>query len=104
METYLPYGTVHHGSSRTGRRFQCVAGKYAYDEFFQSHEEWKFYMKVKMSEYINNYMSDIKISIYELLEIKKLIQRQKMDRLMKCYKVWHSIDRCDELLKGYQEE
>ena len=70
-------------------------------EYFQSQEEWQFYMKAKLSEYIQNYMSDTKTSVEELCEIKKLVQRQKIERLIKCYDVLHSKERYGEPLKGY---
>ena len=70
-------------------------------EYFQSQEEWQFYMKAKLSEYIQNYMNDTKTSVEELCEIKKLVQRQKIERLMKCYDVLHSKERYGEPLKGY---
>ena len=70
-------------------------------EYFQSQEEWQFYMKAKLSEYIQNYMNDTKTSVEELCEIKKLVQRKKIERLMKCYDVLHSKERYGEPLKGY---
>ena len=58
-------------------------------------------MKAKLSEYIQNYMSDTKTSVEELCEIKKLVQRQKIERLIKCYDVLHSKECYGEPLKGY---
>lgn len=71
------------------------------NEFFKSDNEVEFYMKVKLTEYISYYTNDIKTSLDELFEIKQLIQRQKMDRLMKQYKTLHSLDRYGEVVKGY---
>ena len=41
------------------------------NDFFCSNEEWQYYMKVKLTEYISNYLNDIKTSLDELFEIKQ---------------------------------
>ncbi len=46
-------------------------------------------------------MNDTKTSVEELCEIKKLVQRQKMGRLLKCYDVLHSKEQYGQPLKGY---
>ena len=71
------------------------------NEYFQSHEEWKYYMKCKLAEYIDNYMSENKTTFEELLEIKQLVQRQRTERLLKVYKELHSIDRYGEQPQFY---
>lgn len=71
------------------------------NEYFQSHEQWQYYMKDKLAEYIGNYLDDTKTSIEELLELKQLVQRQKTERLLKMYKELHSLDRYGEQLQGY---
>ena len=63
------------------------------NEYFQSHEQWQYYMKDKLAEYVRNYLDDTKTSIEELLEFKRLVQRQKTERLLKMYKELHSLDR-----------
>ena len=71
------------------------------NDFFCSNEEWQYYMKVKLTEYISNYLNDIKTSLDELFEIKQLVQRQKIERLTKQYKLLHSIDRYGETPTSY---
>lgn len=71
------------------------------NDFFCSNEEWQYYMKVKLTEYISNYLNDSKTSLDELFEIKQLVQRQKIERLTKQYKLLHSIDRYGELPTSY---
>ena len=71
------------------------------NEYFQSHEQWQYYMKDKLAEYIGNYLDDTKTSIEELLELKQLVQRQKTERLLKMYKELHSLDRYGEQPQGY---
>ena len=71
------------------------------NDFFCSNEEWQYYMKVKLTEYISNYLNDIKPSLDELFEIKQLVQRQKIERLTKQYKLLHSIDRYGEMPTSY---
>ena len=71
------------------------------NEYFQSHEQWQYYMKDKLAEYVRNYLDDTKTSIEELLEFKRLVQRQKTERLLKMYKELHSLDRYGEQPQGY---
>lgn len=71
------------------------------NEYFQNHEQWQYYMKDKLTEYVRNYLDDTKTSIEELLELKQLVQRQKTERLLKMYKELHSLDRYGEQPQGY---
>lgn len=71
------------------------------NEYFQNHEQWQYYMKDKLAEYVRNYLDDTKTSIEELLELKQLVQRQKTERLLKMYKELHSLDRYGEQPQGY---
>lgn len=75
-------------------------------DYFHNYNEWQFYMRVKLSEYISNYVEDIKTDIEDLWEIKRLVQRQKTERLMKCYRTLHSMDRYnyDAYYGGSQKE
>ena len=52
---------------------------------FQTPEEYQAYAEAKLSEYITCHMDDPQTTVEELQEIKKLIQRQKADRLIRCY-------------------
>lgn len=74
------------------------------NEYFKSHEEWQYYMKCKLAEYIGNYLGDSKTSLEELLEIKQLVQRQKMERVLNVHKELHSLDRYGELPQGYTHD
>ena len=52
---------------------------------FQTPEEYQAYAEAKLSEYITCHMDEPQTTVEELQEIKKLIQRQKADRLIRCY-------------------
>lgn len=68
-------------------------------EYFQSQEEWQFYMKAKLSGYIQNYMNDTKTSVEELYEIKKLVHRQKIDRFSPLTRRYRKLKSPDQECK-----
>ena len=56
------------------------------NEFFNDKNEYRFYMETILIRYISNYLSNKVVEIEELMEIKQLIQRQKVERMMKVHK------------------
>ena len=54
------------------------------NEFFDNENEYRFYMETILIRYISNYLSNEVVEIEELMEIKQLIQRQKI--MMKVHK------------------
>ena len=55
------------------------------NEFFDNENEYRFYMETILIRYISNYLSNEVVEIEELMEIKQLIQRQKIERMMKVH-------------------
>ena len=56
------------------------------NEFFNDEKECRFYMETTLIRYISNYLSSEVVELEELMEIKQLIQRQKLERMMKVHK------------------
>ena len=48
------------------------------NEYFKSEQECRFYMETKLMQYISNYITNEVVELEELMEIKQLIQRQKL--------------------------
>ena len=53
------------------------------NEFFNDEKECRFYMETKLIQYIHNYITNEVTELEELMEIKQLIQRQKLERMIK---------------------
>ena len=53
------------------------------NEYFKSEQECRFYMETKLMQYISNYIANEAVGLEELMEIKQLIQRQKLERVMR---------------------
>ena len=56
------------------------------NEFFNDERECRFYMEYKLIQYIHNYITNEVTELEELMEIKQLIQRQKLERMIKVHK------------------
>ena len=52
--------------------------------------------------YIHNYITNEVTELEELMEIKQLIQRQKLERMMKVHKEMRGLDRYREQPKEYK--
>lgn len=48
------------------------------DDFLKFKQECRFYIETKLMEYISNYLSNEVVELEELMEMKQLIQRQKL--------------------------
>ena len=53
-------------------------------------------------EYIHNYITNEVTELEELMEIKQLIQRQKLERMIKVHKEMRGLDRYREQPKEYK--
>ena len=71
------------------------------NEFFNDERECRFYMEYKLIQYIHNYITNEVTELEELMEIKQLIQRQKLERMMKVHKEMRGLDRYREQPKEY---
>ena len=60
------------------------------------------YMETTLIRYISNYLSSEVVELEELMEIKQLIQRQKLERMMKVHKEMRGLDRYREQPKEYK--
>ena len=56
------------------------------NEFFDDEKECTFYKAYKLIQYIHNYITNEVMELEELMEIKQLIQRQKLERMIKVHK------------------
>jgi predicted transcriptional regulator len=72
------------------------------NEFFNDEKECRFYMETTLIRYISNYLSSEVVELEELMEIKQLIQRQKLERMMKVHKEMRGLDRYREQPKEYK--
>lgn len=72
------------------------------NEFFNDEKEYKFYMETTLMRYISNYLSNEVVELEELMEIKQLIQRQKIERMMKVHTEMRGLDRYREQPKEYK--
>ena len=63
------------------------------NEFFDNENEYRFYMETILIRYISNYLSNEVVEIEELMEIKQLIQRQKIERMMKVHPGQQMVSR-----------
>ena len=72
------------------------------NEFFNDEKECRFYMETTLIRYISNYLSSVLVVFVDLMEIKKLIQRQKLERMMKVHKEMRGLDRYREQPKEYK--
>ena len=59
-------------------------------------------MNPKDLQYIHNYITNEVTELEELMEIKQLIQRQKIERMMKVHKEMRGVDRYREQPKEYK--
>jgi len=72
------------------------------NEFFDNEQQCRFYMETTLLRYISNYLSNEVVELEELMEIKQLIQRQKLERIMKVHKEMRGLDRYREQPKNYK--
>ena len=72
------------------------------NEYFKSEQECRFYMETKLMQYISNYIANEAVGLEELMEIKQLIQRQKLERIMRVHKEMRGLDRYREQPKEYK--
>ena len=72
------------------------------NEYFKSEQECRFYMETKLMQYISNYIANEAVGLEELMEIKQLIQRQKLERVMRVHKEMRGLDRYREQAKEYK--
>lgn len=72
------------------------------NEYFKSEQECRFYMETKLMQYISNYIANKAVGLEELMEIKQLVQRQKLERVMRVYKEMRGLDRYREQPKEYK--
>lgn len=72
------------------------------NEYFKSKPECRFYMETKLMQYISNYIANEVVGLEELMEIKQLIQRQKLERVMRVHKEMRGLDRYREQPKVYK--
>ena len=70
------------------------------NEFFNDEKECRFYMETTLIRYISNYLSSEVVELEELMEIKQLIQRQKLERMMKVHKDKGRVQGKDSHQKG----
>lgn len=62
------------------------------DTRFETEADWQEYEKLKLIEYIANYINSEKRNASELNELKRLIQSQKLQKVLNRYDELHSID------------
>ena len=72
------------------------------NEFFDDEKECTFYKAYKLIQYIHNYITNEVTELEELMEIKQLIQRQKLERMIKVHKEMRGLDRYREQPKEYK--
>ena len=61
-----------------------------------------FTRHTKLIQYIHNYITNEVTELEELMEIKQLIQRQKLERMIKVHKEMRGLDRYREQPKEYK--
>ena len=83
-------------------RFNVSLDYLSENEFFNDEKECRFYMETKLIQYIHNYITNEVTELEELMEIKQLIQRQKIERMMKVHKEMRGLDRYREQPKEYK--
>lgn len=62
------------------------------DTRFEMEADWQEYEKLKLIEYITNYISSEKRKASELYELKRVIQSQKLQKILDRYDELHSLD------------
>lgn len=62
------------------------------DTRFETEADWQEYEKIKLIEYITNYINSEKRNASELYELKRLIQSQKLQKVLDRYDELHSLD------------
>lgn len=62
------------------------------DTRFETEADWQEYEKLKLIEYITNYISSEKRKDSELYELKRVIQSQKLQKILDRYDELHSLD------------
>lgn len=62
------------------------------DTRFETEADWQEYEKLKLIEYITNYISSKKRKASELYELKRVIQSQKLQKVLDRYDELHSLD------------
>lgn len=62
------------------------------DTRFKKETDWQEYEKIKLIEYITNYINSEKRNASELYELKRLIQSQKLQKVLDRYDELHSLD------------
>lgn len=62
------------------------------DTRFETEADWQEYEKIKLIEYITNYISSQKRNASELYELKRVIQSQKLQKVLDRYDELHSLD------------
>lgn len=62
------------------------------DTRFETEADWQEYEKIKLIEYITNYISSEKRKASELYELKRVIQSQKLQKVLDRYDELHSLD------------
>lgn len=72
------------------------------NEFFNNEKECRFYKETKLMQYISNYITNEVVGLEELIEIKQLIQCQKLERMIKVHKEMRGLDRYREQPKEYE--
>ena len=58
----------------------------------ETEADWQEYEKIKLIEYITNYISSKKRKASELYELKRVIQSQKLQKVLDRYDELHSLD------------
>lgn len=62
------------------------------DTRFETEADWQEYEKLKLIEYITNYINSQKRNASELYELKRVIQSQKLQKVLDRYDELHSLD------------
>lgn len=62
------------------------------DTRFETEADWQEYEKLKLIEYITNYISSEKRKASELYELKRVIQSQKLQKVLDRYDELHRLD------------
>lgn len=62
------------------------------DTRFKTETDWQEYEKIKLIEYITNYINSEKRNASELYELKRLIQSQKLQKVLDRYDELHGLD------------
>lgn len=62
------------------------------DTRFETETDWQEYEKLKLIEYITNYINSEKRNASELYELKRVIQSQKLQKVLNRYDELHSLD------------